>query len=74
MVSRGSRWSDPRRFAGALDKTDGITCFAALLEPFDLTRDRRCPGHLRAHARFLVEEKRAHYLMVIKASRACTDM
>ena len=54
------------------DKTNEITCFAALLEPYDLTGVTVTADALhtqRAHARFLVEEKNAHYLLVIKANQ-----
>ena len=54
------------------DKTNEITCFAALLEPYDLTGVTVTADALhtqRAHARFLVEEKHAHYLLVIKANQ-----
>ncbi|MFF1871091.1 ISAs1 family transposase [Kitasatospora herbaricolor] len=53
------------------DKTNEITCFAALLAPFDLTGITVTADALhtqRAHARFLAE-KRAHYLMVVKANQ-----
>ncbi|MEU8926211.1 ISAs1 family transposase [Kitasatospora sp. NPDC048545] len=54
------------------DKTNEITCFAALLEPFDLTGVTVTADALhtqRAHAHFLVEEKKAHYLLVVKANQ-----
>ena len=54
------------------DKTNEITCFAALLEPYDLTGVTVTADALhtqRAHARFLVEEKKAHYLLVVKANQ-----
>ncbi|WP_241002973.1 ISAs1 family transposase [Streptomyces sp. CB01881] len=54
------------------DKTNEITCFAALLEPFDLTGVTVTADALhtqRAHARFLVDEKKAHYLLVVKANQ-----
>jgi hypothetical protein len=57
------------------DKTNEITCFAALLEPYDLTGVTVTADALhtqRAHARFLVEEKNAHYLLVIKANQCAT--
>ncbi|WP_345701696.1 ISAs1 family transposase [Kitasatospora terrestris] len=53
-------------------KTNEITCFAALLEPFDLAGVTVTADALhtqRAHARFLVEEKKAHYLLVVKANQ-----
>ncbi|MFD6229900.1 transposase family protein [Streptomyces sp. NPDC060232] len=46
------------------DKTNEITCFAALLAPFDLMGVTVTADALhtqRAHVRFLVEEKKAHY-------------
>jgi predicted transposase YbfD/YdcC len=54
------------------DKTNEITCFAALLEPYDLTGVTVTADALhpqRGHARFLVEEKKAHYLLVVKANQ-----
>lgn len=54
------------------DKTNEITCFAALLAPFDLTGVTVTADALhtqRAHARFLVDEKKAHYLLVVKANQ-----
>lgn len=54
------------------DKTNEITCFAALLAPYDLTGVTVTADALhtqRAHARFLVEEKKAHYLLVVKANQ-----
>ncbi|MEY9842789.1 ISAs1 family transposase [Streptacidiphilus sp. EB103A] len=54
------------------DKTNEITCFAALLAPFDLTGVTVTADALhtqRAHVRFLVEEKKAHYLLVHKANQ-----
>lgn len=53
------------------DKTNEITCFAALLEPYDLTGVTVTADALhtqRGHVRFLVEEKKAHYLLVVKAN------
>ncbi|WP_412079166.1 ISAs1 family transposase [Streptomyces xanthophaeus] len=49
-----------------------MTCFAALLEPFDLAGVTVTADALhtqREHARFLVEDKRAHYLVVVKANQ-----
>uniref|UniRef100_UPI0021014D1C transposase family protein n=1 Tax=Kitasatospora sp. MBT63 TaxID=1444768 RepID=UPI0021014D1C len=46
------------------DKTNEITCFAALLAPFDLAGAVVTADALhtqRDHVRFLVEEKKAHY-------------
>ncbi|MCY0932573.1 ISAs1 family transposase [Streptomyces sp. H27-H1] len=55
------------------DKTNEITCFAALLEPFDLAGVTVTADALhtqrREHARFLVEGKQAHYLLVVKANQ-----
>ncbi|MFF7889428.1 transposase [Streptomyces sp. NPDC020794] len=54
------------------DKTNEITCFAALLAPFDLTGVTVTADALHtqpAHARFLVDEKKAHYLLVVKANQ-----
>ncbi|MCX5061398.1 ISAs1 family transposase [Streptomyces sp. NBC_00452] len=54
------------------DKTNEITCFAALLAQFDLEGVVVTADALhtqRAHARFLVEEKKAHYLLVVKANQ-----
>ncbi|MFJ7496746.1 ISAs1 family transposase [Streptomyces sp. NPDC097727] len=54
------------------DKTNEIICFAALLAPFDLTGVTVTADALhtqRAHARFLVDEKKAHYLLVVKANQ-----
>ncbi|MEV7190150.1 ISAs1 family transposase [Kitasatospora sp. NPDC093102] len=54
------------------DKTNEITCFTALLEPYDLTGITVTADALhtqRAHVRFLVEEKKAHYLLVVKANQ-----
>ncbi|MBO4252452.1 ISAs1 family transposase [Streptomyces griseorubiginosus] len=54
------------------DRTNETTCFAALLAPFDLTGVTVTADALhtqRAHARFLVDEKKAHYLLVVKANQ-----
>ncbi|WP_256176746.1 ISAs1 family transposase [Kitasatospora aureofaciens] len=54
------------------DKTNEITCFATLLEPYDLTGVTVTADALhtqRGHVRFLVEEKKAHYLFVVKANQ-----
>jgi predicted transposase YbfD/YdcC len=54
------------------DKTNEITCFAALLTPFDLAGVTVTADALhtqRAHVRFLVEEMKAHYLLVVKANQ-----
>lgn len=53
------------------DKTNEISCFVALLAPFDLSGVTVTADALhtqRAHARFLVEKK-AHYLLVVKANQ-----
>ncbi|MGW6395612.1 ISAs1 family transposase [Streptomyces sp. NPDC055103] len=53
-------------------KTNEITCFTALLAPYDLTGVTVTADALhtqRDHARFLVEEKNAHYLLVVKANQ-----
>ncbi|MET9324845.1 transposase [Streptomyces sp. NPDC003038] len=55
------------------DKTNEITGFARLLAPFDLAGTVVTADALhtqREHARFLVEEKYAHYLFVVKAKPA----
>ncbi|MFE9255130.1 ISAs1 family transposase [Streptomyces sp. NPDC006879] len=54
------------------DKTNEITCFTALLAPYDLTGVTVTADALhtqRGHARFLVEEKKAHYLLAVKANQ-----
>ena len=54
------------------DKANEITCFAALLAPFDLAGVAVTADALRtqrAHVRFLVEEMNAHYLLVVKANQ-----
>ncbi|WP_329449183.1 ISAs1 family transposase (plasmid) [Streptomyces sp. NBC_01426] len=54
------------------DKTNEITCFSALLKPYDLTGVTVTADALhtqRDHARYLVEEKNAHYLLVVKANQ-----
>ena len=53
------------------DKTNEITYFAARLEPFDLAGVTVTADALHTqsdHARFLVEHKKAHYLLLIKAN------
>lgn len=53
-------------------KTNEITCFAALLEPFDLTGITVTADALhtqRDHARFLVEGKKAHYAFTVKKNQ-----
>ncbi|MDX3696400.1 ISAs1 family transposase [Streptomyces europaeiscabiei] len=54
------------------DKTNEITCFAGLLAPFDLTGVTVTADALHAqrdHARFLVEDKKAHYVLCVKKNR-----
>ena len=54
------------------DKTNEITCFAALLEPFDLSGVVVTADALhtqRDHALFLVEVKKAHYAFTVKKNR-----
>nr|WP_259464882.1 ISAs1 family transposase [Streptomyces sp. TLI_171] len=53
-------------------KSNEITCFTALLEPYDLTAVTVTADALhtqRGHVCFLVEEKNAHYLLVVKANQ-----
>lgn len=55
------------------DKTNEITCFAGLLAPFDLTGVTVTADALhaqRGHARFLVEDKKAHYALCVKKNQA----
>ncbi|MFD5513725.1 ISAs1 family transposase [Streptomyces sp. NPDC127051] len=68
MTGDGQTVTQPR----VPDKTSEITCFAALLGPYDLSGVTVTADALhthRDHARFLVEEKNAHYLPVVKASQ-----
>ncbi|WUJ15324.1 ISAs1 family transposase [Streptomyces sp. NBC_00390] len=54
------------------DKTNEITCFAALLETYDLTGIVVTADALhtqREHARFLVEKKEAHYAFTVKKNQ-----
>lgn len=54
------------------DKTNEITCFADLLRPFDLTGKVVTADALhtqRGHARFLVEDKRAHFVFTVKKNQ-----
>jgi len=54
------------------DKTNEITCFADLLRPFDLANKVITADALhtqRDHARFLVEEKNAHFLLTVKKNQ-----
>ncbi|MEV0738035.1 ISAs1 family transposase [Streptomyces sp. NPDC050549] len=53
-------------------KTNGITCFDALLAPYDLTGVTVTADALhcqRDHARFLVKEKKAHYAFTVKRNQ-----
>lgn len=53
-------------------KTNEITCFAALLAPYDLTGITVTADALhtqRDHARHLVEEKQAHYAFTVKRNQ-----
>ncbi|TLQ48264.1 ISAs1 family transposase [Streptomyces marianii] len=55
------------------DKTNEITRFAALLAPSDLTGVTVTADALhaqRGHARFLVEDKNAHYALCVKKNQA----
>jgi len=57
------------------DKTNEITCFAALLRPYDLTGTVITADALhtqRNHARFLVEEKNAHFVFTVKKNQCAT--
>ncbi|MET8631085.1 ISAs1 family transposase [Kitasatospora sp. NPDC004669] len=54
------------------DKTNEITCFATLLEPYNLTGVTVTADALhtqRGHVHFLVEEKKAYYLLMVKANQ-----
>lgn len=54
------------------DKTNEITCFVALLEPYDLSGVTVTADALhtqREHAQFLVEGKKAHYPLLLKANQ-----
>jgi predicted transposase YbfD/YdcC len=54
------------------DKTNEITCFAALLEPYDLSGVVVTADALhtqRNHARFLVGDKKAHYAFTVKKNQ-----
>ncbi|MGY3200287.1 putative transposase YbfD/YdcC [Streptomyces sp. TE5632] len=54
------------------DETNEITCFTALLAPFDLTGTVVTADALhtqRDHVRFLVEEKWARFLLLVKANQ-----
>ncbi|WP_329538369.1 ISAs1 family transposase (plasmid) [Streptomyces sp. NBC_01450] len=53
-------------------RTNEITCFAALLDPFDLAGTVATADALhtqRDHAVFLVEVKKAHYVFTVKKNR-----
>ncbi|WP_327357970.1 ISAs1 family transposase [Streptomyces sp. NBC_01304] len=53
-------------------KTNEITCFADLLAPFDLRGATVTADALHAqreHARFLVEDKQAHYALTVKRNQ-----
>lgn len=54
------------------EKTNEITCFAALLDPYDLQGVTVTGDALhtqRDHARFLVETKKAHYAFTVKRNQ-----
>jgi predicted transposase YbfD/YdcC len=54
------------------EKTNEITCFAALLDPYDLQGVTVTGDALhtqRNHARFLVEVKQAHYAFTVKRNQ-----
>jgi len=54
------------------EKTNEITCFAALLDPFDLQGVTVTGDALhtqREHARFLVDVKKAHYAFTVKRNQ-----
>lgn len=54
------------------DKTNEITCFADLLRPFDLAGKVITADALhtqRGHARFLVEDKQAHFVFTVKKNQ-----
>lgn len=54
------------------EKTNEITCFAALLDPYDLQGVTVTGDALhtqREHARFLVEAKKAHYAFTLKRNQ-----
>ncbi|MEU3795809.1 hypothetical protein [Streptomyces fructofermentans] len=60
------------------DKTTEVTGFTKLLSPFDLAGVVVTADALhthRDHVRWLVEAKRAHYLLMVKrTSRRCTTL
>nr|WP_260463615.1 transposase [Streptomyces sp. TRM72054] len=54
------------------EKTNEVTCFAALLDPYDLQGVTVTGDALhtqRDHARFLVETKKAHYAFTVKRNQ-----
>ncbi|MGG7568932.1 ISAs1 family transposase [Streptomyces sirii] len=58
------------------DKTNEISCFASLLEPYELTGVVVTADALhtqREHARFLVEQKQAHYASTVKKNQPGLD-
>ncbi|MEU0075022.1 transposase [Streptomyces sp. NPDC006332] len=71
--ARGSRSGEiPAAQLRVPDKTNDIACFAALLEPYDLTGVTVTADALhtqRAHAHFLVEQKDAHYSVTVKKNQ-----
>lgn len=69
---REDRRRPHRHPAASSRQTNEITCFAALLQPYDLSGVTVTADALhtqRDHARYLVEEKNAHYLLVVKANQ-----
>jgi len=57
------------------EKTNEITCFSAVLEPYDLTGVTVTADALhtqRDHARHLVEDKKAHYAFTVKRNQCAT--
>ncbi|MGY5036626.1 ISAs1 family transposase [Streptomyces sp. 900116325] len=68
MTADGRTVTQPR----VPHKTSEITCFAALLDPFDLTGITVTADALhtqREHAWFLAEDKQAYYLLIVKANQ-----
>ncbi|MGW3247437.1 transposase [Streptomyces sp. NPDC001070] len=54
------------------DRTNEVTCLAALLAPYDplgVTVTADAWHTQREHARFLAEQKQAHYLLMVKANQ-----
>ncbi|MGW2206972.1 ISAs1 family transposase [Streptomyces sp. NPDC001774] len=69
---RGHGRRPDRQPAEGADKTNEITGFTALLAPFGLTGTVVTADALhtqREHAKWLVEAKNAHYLMVVKGNQ-----